>query len=270
MALQLEVISRQPIIPTDKPPILFVHGAWHAAWCWDEHFLPYFAEQGFPVHALSFRAHGQSEGNRKPRGKRITHYVADVAQVATQIGHPPILISHSMGALVVEKYLETHPARAAVYLAPVPPQGVLGTTLRILRRHPGAFLRANLETRLYPIVGSPRLTRDAFFSAEMSDEQVQTYFQQIQDESYLAFLDMLVFTLARPQRVRARNPIPILVLGAAHDRIFTPREVQSFARAYATTAEIFPNTAHDMMLETTWQQVAERINAWLGDVLAGK
>src|SRR6185437_8398609 len=155
MALQLEVISRQPVIPTRKPPILFVHGAWHGAWCWAEHFLPHFADQGFPVHALSFRAHGDSVGNRKPRGKRITQYAADVAQVAEKLGQPPILISHSMGALVAEKYLEQHPALAAVYLAPVPPQGVLGTTLRIVRRHPGAFLRANLQTRLYPIVGSP-------------------------------------------------------------------------------------------------------------------
>jgi alpha-beta hydrolase superfamily lysophospholipase len=40
-------------------------------------------------------------------------------------------------------------------------------------------------------------------------------------------------------------------------------EEQAIARAYATEAEIFPDMAHDMMLESRWQQVADRILEWL-------
>ena len=47
-----------------------------------------------------------------------------------------------------------------------------------------------------------------------------------------------------------------LVLGGARDTIFTRKEVESTARAYATRAEIFPNMAHDLMLEEGWQAVA--------------
>lgn len=261
--MQLEVISRQPTAPTAQPPILFVHGAWHGAWCWAEHFLPYFADAGYPVHALSFRAHGASEGNKRPRGKRIAQYAADVAQVAEQLGQPPIIISHSMGTLVAQKYLERHPARAHVLLNPVPPSGVWGTTLRIAARHPGPFLLANLTTRLYPIIGSPKLSRDAFFRATMPDDQLQTYFQQLQDESYLAFMDMLALNLPHPKRVQQRHPMP--VLGGSADRIFPPREVQQTARASGTTATIFPNLPHDMMLDQDWQTVADHIRAWLGE-----
>jgi hypothetical protein len=28
---------------------------WHGAWCWDEFFLPFFADNGYHVTALSLR-----------------------------------------------------------------------------------------------------------------------------------------------------------------------------------------------------------------------
>jgi len=35
----LEVIEKGQCTETHPVPLLFVHGAWHGAWCWDEHFL---------------------------------------------------------------------------------------------------------------------------------------------------------------------------------------------------------------------------------------
>ena len=31
------------------------------AWCWSDNFLPWFAEQGYDVHAISLRNHAGSE-----------------------------------------------------------------------------------------------------------------------------------------------------------------------------------------------------------------
>jgi len=39
----LEVIDKGVPSSAHPTPLLFVHGACHAAWCWDEHFLDYFA-----------------------------------------------------------------------------------------------------------------------------------------------------------------------------------------------------------------------------------
>jgi hypothetical protein len=39
----------------DKPALLFLHGSFHGAWCWAEHFLPYFCEMGYPAIALNWR-----------------------------------------------------------------------------------------------------------------------------------------------------------------------------------------------------------------------
>lgn len=258
-SIQLEIITQEPQSNPHPTPILFVHGAWHGAWCWAEHFLPYFAEKGYTSHALSLRGHGASAGHERLRWARIADYVADVVQVAGQLPRPPILVGHSMGGFVVQKYLESHSTPAAVLLASAPVKGVLKTTLRIARRHPLALLESTLRWRLYPIIGTPRLAQEALFSMDMPAEQRDRYFARLQDESYLAFLDMLVFNLPRPEK----TAVPLLVLGAAADTIFHPDEIEATARAYGTRAEIFPNMAHDMMLESGWQSVADRILEWL-------
>ena len=260
-AVDLEVITKSPPAGAHSTPLLFVHGAWHGAWCWQEHFLPYFAERGYAVTALSLRGHGRSAGRNGLRWTRLSDYVADVEQVVSQLAAPPVIIAHSMGGLVVQKYLESHPARAAVLLASVPPRGALGATLRYARRHPLQFLKGNLTLSLYPLIETPELTREAFFSSTMPAPLVQSYFSRMQDESYFAFLNMLLFNLPRPERVK----VPLLVMGAENDILFPSDEVNATARAYQTQAVIFPNMAHDMMLEPGWQAVANRIIEWLDE-----
>jgi pimeloyl-ACP methyl ester carboxylesterase len=261
--MRLELISREPTgAAASSTPLLFVHGAWHGAWCWEDHFLPYFAAQGYAAHALSLRGHGQSERPRGFKTMRIAQYVADVAQVAAQLPAPPVLIAHSMGGLVVQKYLERHSAAGAVLLASVPTRGVLRTTLAIAGHHPLRFARANATWSLWPIVNTPALAREQFFTPATDDATVRATLPRLQDESYWAFLDMIAFALPRPARVR-RKPVPLLVLGGERDGIFTPAEVRRTARAYGTAAELFPAMGHDMMLDTGWQAVADRILAWL-------
>lgn len=254
-----EITSRYPAEPTDFPPILFVHGAWHGAWCWDVHFLDYFAEQGFEAYAVSLRGHGKSSGRKYLGCTSVSDYVEDVAEAIGKLPEPPILIGHSMGGLVVQKYLERHPAPAAVLLASVPPGGVLRTTLRMLCKHPLIFVKINCRASLYPLVATPALARESFFSAGVADDKVQEYWKQLQDESYRAFWDMLCLNLPRPKKVTT----PMLVLGAEQDGVFTPAEVNATGCAYNVKAEIFKDMAHDMMLEPGWKSVAEKIVTWV-------
>jgi pimeloyl-ACP methyl ester carboxylesterase len=257
--VELEIITREPKSNPRKTPVLFVHGAWHGAWCWDENFLPYFAESGYSTHALSLRGHGSSERVARFRLTRLADYVADVAQVVDQLDETPILIGHSMGGLVVQKYLEKHTAPAAVLMAAIPVKGVFQTTLRIAWRHPLPFLKANLTWSLYPIVGKPDLAREAFFSVDIPSNKLDVYFSRLTDESYLAFLDMMIFSLPNPEKVTTN----LLILGAENDMLFYPDEVEATAKAYGTKAEIFPEMAHNMMLEADWKSVADHILNWL-------
>ena len=81
---------------------------------------------------------------------QVSHIcAADVAQVISQLEKLPLPIGHSMGGLVVQKYLESdYQILAAVLLASFPPSGVIRTTLRIALQHPTAFFQGqrDLET----------------------------------------------------------------------------------------------------------------------------
>jgi len=259
--MQLEVLVQDPQSNVRPTPVLFVHGMWHAAWCWEEHFLPYFAQRGYSSHALSLRGHGTSQGREGLRWTSLADYVVDVRQVVEQLQRPPVLVGHSMGGMIVQKYLEEYQAPAAVLLASPPPKGVLFATLRVARRHPLVFLKTNLTLSMYPIIGKQSLTREAFFSDDLSEEMVETYFSRMQDESYRAYLDMMALNLPRPKEVKAH----MLVLGASNDRIISTGEIEATALAYNTEAGIFPDMAHDMMLEAGWQAVADRILDWLSE-----
>lgn len=58
--LMLEVIDKGCTSETHPVPLLFIHGARHAAWCWDEHFLDFFADKRYRALAVSLRGHGAS------------------------------------------------------------------------------------------------------------------------------------------------------------------------------------------------------------------
>jgi pimeloyl-ACP methyl ester carboxylesterase len=161
----LEVIEKGQCTDRHPVPLLFVHGASHAAWCWEEHFLPYFADKGYLAVALSFRAHGRSSTSKPLRTCTIKDYADDVRTVANELATPPVLIGHSVGGFVVQKYLESSAAPAAVLLASFPPGGAAGFFSRQFRRHPWLVTRAIVTGKSLHCINTPKLARESFFCA---------------------------------------------------------------------------------------------------------
>jgi pimeloyl-ACP methyl ester carboxylesterase len=250
---KLEVISRLPSRPRRAPPILFVHGSWHAAWCWDEFFLSYFAAHGFAAHALSLRGHGASEGRAQLNLCRLRHYVDDVVAVANALPESPILVGHSMGGFIVQKFLETRSSPAAFLLASIPPSGIRSIFARLMRNRPLDVLKANATLSLWPIISDPNRAQRLLFSAATLRDDVVRYHRRLQDESVLGFLDCLALDRVVPGRVRS----PIHVIGAADDAIVADYEINATARAYGAKAAVFDDVAHDMMLDPKWRTVAD-------------
>lgn len=254
----LEVIDRGSS-STHHVPLLFVHGAWHAAWCWDEHFLNFFADRGYRAVALSLRGHGNSPSDKPLRDLSIHDYVDDVAAVASTLPAPPVVIGHSMGGFIVQKYLESRDNPAGVLMASAPPRGYLGSGIRWFRRHPWQFLKSSATGESLPYVNSPQATRERFFSAHTPEPIVAACAARLQEESARSGRDG-VLALPRPKLVRA----PMLVLGAEEDGMaVTPAEVRATARAYRTEPTFFPGMGHNMMLEPGWETVASHIDSWL-------
>jgi pimeloyl-ACP methyl ester carboxylesterase len=261
LAVQLEVIARLPATNLIRSPLVFVHGASHGAWCWDEHFLDFFAAGGFTSYAISLRGHGGSEGRERLRWASVLDYVDDVRQVVSRLSETPVLVGHSLGGLVVQKYLEHGSARAAVLLASSPVGGMLRSGFRLFVRHPFRFAKVHLTLNPGVLYSTPASVRQFLFSANAGDDVVARCAARLGDESFRAFLD-LSYNLPRAARIRSQG-VPMLVLGAADDAIIRPSDVQKTASAYQASWKIFDGVAHDMMLDSGWEQVAHYIRDWL-------
>ena len=258
--MKLEFINRKLDGETKATPLLFVHGKWHGAWCWDEYFLPYFAAHGYDCTALSLRGHAGSKGREGLRWYSIADYVSDVEQVASQFDTPPVIIAHSMGGFITQKYLEKHPeTSAAVLLTAIPPTGLWPTILSLLRQRPDLVLKTLVTLNPWMMLETQEKARWVLFSDNLPEELLQKYYRQMNGESFRALLDELGLNLVRTKRIQT----PLLVIGAENDTVIFPSMVQATARIYGTGAEIFPDMAHDVMLETGWKKVAKRILDWL-------
>jgi pimeloyl-ACP methyl ester carboxylesterase len=105
--------------------------------------------------------------------------VDDVSEIIAQLPKIPILVGHSMGGLVVQKYLETHKVPAAVLVTPVPTNGIMMTILRIGKRHFVILMKVFATLSLYPVIATPTLAREAFFSGNMPAEKLAAYYKKL-------------------------------------------------------------------------------------------
>jgi pimeloyl-ACP methyl ester carboxylesterase len=138
-------------VTTDPTTILvFLHGSFHGAWCWAEHWLPYFAQQrGYICVAPSWRGTGGTPVRSGAKKTKIDQHVDDIRSLlellpvfvtrklaesstfhsetnatlegGTAVPLPVVLISHSFGGLVVMKYLERYHASVGTSLPTRPP-----------------------------------------------------------------------------------------------------------------------------------------------------
>ncbi|MEW6515364.1 MAG: alpha/beta fold hydrolase [candidate division FCPU426 bacterium] len=257
--MKLDALSLIPAGSERKPPLLFVHGSWHAMDCWQDYMLPFFYGRGYAVHAFSLRGHGRSEGRDKLAWTSMADYVDDLARIAASLPAPPILIGHSMGGDIVRRYLKNHPARAAVLITPIPVWGIARMVFRLFRRHPVKSFQCLASQDLYPIVSTPALVHEAFYSPGLAPEKIRNYFQRTVPESFLIFLELLWVTPAK----FAKLPVPSLVIGAEQDRLFKPSQMQATARAYGSDLFMVPGTAHNVMLEDHWELAAKAMSDWM-------
>ncbi|HSH08351.1 MAG TPA: alpha/beta fold hydrolase [Burkholderiales bacterium] len=241
------------------PPLLFVHGAYVGAWCWAEHWLPWFAMQGHPAYALSLRAHGRSAGRARLNDFGLSDYADDLLAAIARLGRAPILIGHSMGALVVQKALERGiDCRAAVLICPVPPFGLLPATFSL------AFTRPALFAQIQAMAAGHRVSLDALqqamFSGPLEVDRLRRIYARMQPESSRALLDMSGWGLPQPWRA-AR--VPTLVLGAGRDVLIPAALAGSSARMLGAEYRLLEDLAHAVMLEAGWQGAARAVLDWL-------
>lgn len=191
------------------------------------------------------------------RWYRVADYLADVMQVARQLPRPPIMVGHSLGGWLVQKYLEQCPAPAAILLASMSAGGSTPFLQRAVREHPLALARLALSGKF----STPAMTQAAFFAPSTPRPLVDAYFPYFRDQAEsLRVMPEIASGQVTPP---TDPPVPVLVLGAEHDATIARAKIESTARRYNAPYEIFPALSHSMMLDPGWQQVADHMLAWL-------
>eukprot|EP00607_Mallomonas_marina_P006618 CAMPEP_0182436590 /NCGR_PEP_ID=MMETSP1167-20130531/82366_1 /TAXON_ID=2988 /ORGANISM="Mallomonas Sp, Strain CCMP3275" /LENGTH=378 /DNA_ID=CAMNT_0024628917 /DNA_START=386 /DNA_END=1519 /DNA_ORIENTATION=- len=181
--------------PKLKPPILFIHGSFHGAWCWAENFFTYFNDLGFDCFAHSLRGTsntGLPPGDRVP-SIRVESHLKDLLYVIKRIREeqperpPPILIAHSFGGLYLMKLLEIPENRgnvsAAVFLCSVPPSGLSRMTLRFMQSSFMESLKIIWGFALKAATSDVGLCRRIFFDETVAQEDILRYMKNFLADS---------------------------------------------------------------------------------------
>lgn len=241
----------------EKETVLFVHGAWHGAWCWEKHFVKQFLDRGYRSITFNLPKHDEPGDTSGINKLSLNDYVEALKKEVDKLDVPPIIIGHSMGGLVLQKYLETATCKKAVLLASIPPSGVLQTTINFLTR---SYAYASLMTlNLYGLVNTTVKAKWAFFSEELPQKELQEYTDRLCGESYRVFVKMLFPNVKLNHHLK----IPMLVIGGREDNIFTVREHELTAKKYAADLIIIDKVAHDMMLDINQEKVSTAILNWI-------
>ncbi|MBK7355110.1 alpha/beta fold hydrolase [Propionivibrio sp.] len=261
MHRQLHTLDRLASEEKGYPPLVFVHGGYTHSACWDVNFLPYFQALGFNCYAVDLSGHGKSAGRDKLNSFGLDHYADDVGHLVAGLDADPVLIGHSMGAVVVQRYLEKAPAKAVVMMAPVPPTGLAASGMQLALRQPEFVAEAERAVRGEYTANTVRVMREVYFSPDATMEHFAQFQPMVQDESMLVLTEMMTLAMRLPRR---RPRIPALVIGGQLDMLFAANRLHFTATGWNADTCVIPRAGHMLMIDPQWVSVAEKIHAWLG------
>lgn len=233
--------------PGDSPPLLFVHGGCQGSWAWEK-MAPRLAEAGWYAVCLNWYGHHGSA--MLPESQALTRSLLDVtaeiAVVAESLDRAPILVAHSMGAVLSLAYAAANPVTALTLLAPVLPAGFGADPIDLV---------VDPTSMWTPPPGMVRST----FWADVTDDESQRYESLLVAESPRAVLQATRW-LCEVELSAVR--VPALVIAAGADDLI-PGQVQSLAEAIGAKFMLLEGEGHGIPVNPIWAQVTAELSQWL-------
>lgn len=256
----IERISYVPKNHRYETPIMFQHGMWHGAWCW-QYWQELFAEWGWETHAISLPGHAGSPEQKIIGDCTLDYYLSFLQQEMDRFESPPILIGHSMGGALTQWYLKyvTDDLPAVVLVASAPSHETFATgSLTWLKLDPMGMFLSWMSADADPFVRTPE-TAAAKLISEGAIIPADELYRQLGSES------VLILFQHNPPFWKPKHPIkaPMLITIGDKDAIINIRSLRQSADFYGADYHLVPNTAHNMMIEASYQDTAKRIHDWL-------
>ena len=236
-----------------KGTIIFVHDAWHGAWCWDEYFTKDFSDKGFRCVTFNLPGHGTHTTPQELNKLGMEEYVDALSNVVAHCDESPFIIGHGLGALVLQQYLQQHTCRMAIFMSPMPSNGYWPRLLRLLKNF--STWKAMRQKDLYQIVSRPSGAKSLLFTKQTDPVKANEWHARLCGESYRVFQELKTISI----KPISPSMTPSLVVGGGRDRLISVKDFQRTSRLHDAGLIIVPHMGHDMMLDHG--------HAWLVDLL---
>jgi pimeloyl-ACP methyl ester carboxylesterase len=197
-------------------------------------------------------------------GVGMADYLVELEAFVKTVPPKPVLLGHSMGAILAQQLAAAGLARALVLLAPAPRSGILpqtdaekqlGQDLMALGPFWKSVINADFDlARIYTLNRVPEADQRAVFD-------------KFGPESGLAFFQMFFWMFDRSGATvvdTAAVKCPVLCLVGADDALISPAAARATAQAYpGSTFWELSGHAHMLVLEPGAEKIASRIAAWI-------
>ncbi|HSG80627.1 MAG TPA: lysophospholipase [Gemmatimonadota bacterium] len=252
-------------VPSARAVVVIAHGLGEHSGRYQE-LAQDLARAGISTYAVDHRGHGRSDG-RLGHVRRFSRYLHDFERFRRRVVSsvrpdlPLIFLGHSLGGLILIRYLQEYPAvsaRGAILSSPA-----LGVALDVPR------WKAQVARALYYLVPALPMSTGLQPRYLSHDSQIIEAYERdplvhdrITPRLYGEMEKEFEVAFSKARQLR----LPVLMLVPSDDRITRPDQMQRFA-ATAGRARVqvvtLPGLYHEALNETTRASVVADVLGWI-------
>jgi pimeloyl-ACP methyl ester carboxylesterase len=235
-----------------RPALVFVHGSMQGAWCYS-HWLKVAHEAGIAATAVDVRGHGGLPSEDLLTAG-LDDYGDDVAAIARTFEHPPVLVGHSMGGVMVGVAASRTPVAGLVLLAPSPPANL-----------PGAQPVPPVdESRALP-PADEKTVREKYLPNHGGHDITEMVKRQCPESSVAANDRYKLRVSVDVEKISC----PALCIAAGRDWPIThpPGQDTAVGDFYGAENVTLPEAAHGLMIDVDWRPGIDCILEWYNRVI---
>lgn len=261
----IERIVYQPRQRRFETPLVFQHGMWHGAWCW-QLWQELFAEWGWETHAHSLPGHANSPTQRPIARCTLDYYLNFLQAEIQRLPRRPVLLGHSMGGALVQWYLKYvgDDLPAAVLLSPWVSHSMFKDGLwPLLTFDPAGVLQMLLSWDATPLVRAAPRSAARFLVGPEAAVPLAELQPQMGPESALVLYQHNPPFWYPPEKVNT----PLLWIAGEDDSLLLEPAERRSAQHYGADYVVAAHARHNVMVEHNYRQTARTIHEWLGGVV---
>lgn len=225
-----------------RPSLLFVHGVYHGAWCFEARWAPWFRARGHAVRCLDLPLDAE----------RFSLDGCVRAIVEAWRERPSTLIGHSLGGRLVRAASARAPIEHVITVSTPSNAQLVRTALAWMPRQPLRTLAAIASGRHELLYHHARFADAMFFSGTLTPEERDAHLARVRAITYPRHALASVLGLAEGSPLHASSRLDHVV--GTRD----PSCRDTRARP-GETLHVIEGGPHDLMLGPTWERAASVI-----------